>query len=497
MNYLNPILPGFHPDPSICRVGNDYYLTTSTFEWFPGLPIYHSRDLVCWRLLGHALDRPSQLPLAGAAPSKGLWAPTLRWHQGTFYLVCTNTSMGGTGNFLVSATDPAGPWSEPVPLDIEGIDPSLLFDDDGKVYLTTSENRQAAVNPATGQLLTPVQKIWSGTDGGYMEAPHLFKRDGRYYLLVAEGGTGRGHMVTVGRASSPWGPFEPCPYNPILTHRHRGGTNIQCTGHADFVDDPHGNTWAVFLGIRTTAGMFPRYHTLGRETFLASVTWTQDDWPLINGGEEIRLEMASDLLPPAHHWEDEDVPGGLRGFRPGVDAVFLRNPDMSRFSLTERPGWLLLRGSSISLDEIASPAAIFRRLTKHSGSLVVEVESCPEEGEEVGLTLYANPQHHLDLFLTVRDGRACVALRARVCELAPVQALVAVAPGPVDLLVEIHPDRFIFSVHTGGRTEPLGHLSSKLISSEVASGFTGGMLGLYVRGSAERLNAFFRIRSSQ
>ena len=223
MKIGNPIIPGFYPDPSICRVGRDYYLVTSSFEYFPGVPIFHSRDLVHWRQIGHCLTRPSQLPLHEAKASKGIYAPTLRHHAGRFYMVTTNTSHGG--NFWVTAEDPAGEWSEPVWLDQPGIDPSLLFDD-GKVYLTSSGNAQCQIDPATGKRLGDLRRTWAGTGGGFLEAPHLYKIRGRYYLVTAEGGTGRGHMVTIARADNPWGPFENCPHNPILSNR--GSTVIPC-----------------------------------------------------------------------------------------------------------------------------------------------------------------------------------------------------------------------------------------------------------------------------
>ena len=485
MRYRNPILPGFYPDPSICRVGEDFYLVTSSFEYFPGVPIFHSRDLVNWRQIGHCLTRRSQLPLEDCRPSKGIWAPTLRCNKGIFYMATTNTAPGGIGNFMVTATDPAGPWSDPVPLAIDGIDPSLFFDDDGRVYLTTSENRQAEIDPATGALLGPVRKVWeNGTDGGYMEAPHLFKHAGWYYLIVAEGGTGRGHMSTIARSRDPWGSFEPCPYNPILTHRHRGATPLQSTGHADFVTDSQGNTWAVFLGIRTTPGMFPRYHTLGREAFLAPVTWTVDDWPLVNGGREIAFEMECGL--PAHPWPQPPSRDEFDAAELRFDWVHLRNPECANYSLTARPGWLRLLGSPVSLDEIASPTAIFRRQTAHCFEAAALLEFEPRgEKEEAGMTLLANNAHHYDLFITRRNERRVVELRLRVCEIAAIQASIEIANGPVTLKITGEPASYRFAFETGGETIPLGHAASKLLSTEVASGFTGVMIGLYAAGAGQ------------
>jgi xylan 1,4-beta-xylosidase len=259
--YRNPVLPGFHPDPSMCRVGRDFYLVVSSFEYFPGAPIFHSRDLVQWRQVGHCLNRPSQLPLAGVAASGGIWAPTLRYHGGVFYMTTTNVSSGG--NFIVTAAAPEGPWSDPIPVGQPGIDPSLFFDEDGSVIYSTSSDGalQSRIDVASGKLLSEPKVVWRGTGGQYPEGPHLYLRDGWYYLLLSEGGTEYGHMVTMARAKSPWGPFESCPRNPLLTHRSQKSP-IQAVGHADLVTTDGGAWFAVFLGARPN-GYPPCYH-LGR-----------------------------------------------------------------------------------------------------------------------------------------------------------------------------------------------------------------------------------------
>jgi alpha-N-arabinofuranosidase len=221
--YRNPVIPGFYPDPSVCRVGGDYYLVTSSCEYFPGIPIFHSRDLVHWRQIGHCLTRLSQLPLEGAECSGGIWAPTIRWHEGTFYVASTNMRAGG--NFYVTATDPAGEWSDLIPVRMDGIDPSLTFDE-GRAYFCTNQSAadgtpgisQAEIDIATGELLSPVRFLWAGTGGRAPEAPHLYRIGDWYYLMIAEGGTQFTHMVTVARSKSLWGPFEGCPRNPVLTN---------------------------------------------------------------------------------------------------------------------------------------------------------------------------------------------------------------------------------------------------------------------------------------
>ncbi len=349
--YRNPVLSGVFPDPSVVRVGEWFYLVNSSFEMFPGVPIHRSRDLVHWESLGYVLTRDSQLPLAAAGPSGGIFAPTIRHHAGTYYMITTNVSHGGT--FFVTAKDPAGPWSEPSWITGPGgIDPSLFFDDDGKVYLTSTGSApgiyQAQIDVTSGKQLTPPRVVWKGTGGRYPEGPHLYKIAGRYYLMISEGGTEYGHMVTISRAASPWGPFEACPRNPILTHRDTPLSQpIQATGHADLVEDAEGNWWMVFLGIRPQGGYY--WHHLGRETFLAPVRWDAQGWPVVNEGKPIALDMHVRGLPeqaapavPAR--DDFDSPLGTAW-------NFLRNPVRASYSTAERRGWLTLHGTAVPLDQ--------------------------------------------------------------------------------------------------------------------------------------------------
>ncbi|HLS72415.1 MAG TPA: glycoside hydrolase family 43 protein, partial [Actinomycetaceae bacterium] len=290
----NPVLPGCYPDPSICRVGEDFYLVTSTFEYFPGLPVFHSRDLVSWEQLGHVVDRADQLNFDGIASSGGLYAPTIRHHDGTFWVVCTlvdqqDESRGG--NFLMTATDPAGPWSDPVWLDAEGIDPSIFFDDDGRAWLHGTRRAREPqwhdqtevwvreLDLAQRELVGLEHVVWSGAlrDAVWSEAPHLYKVAGTYYLVTAEGGTEFHHAVSVARANTVTGPYTGNPANPVLTHRHLGrGADIVGVGHADLVEDGDGRWWAVLLGMRTYGGY---HYNLGRETFLVPVTW-EHGWPV-------------------------------------------------------------------------------------------------------------------------------------------------------------------------------------------------------------------------
>lgn len=286
----NPVIPGFYSDPSVCRVNDDYYLISSTFEYFPGVPVFHSKDLVNWEQIGHCLDRKEQFP-------NGLliFAPTIRYDNGIFYMLSTN--LMGQGNFYVTATNPSGPWSNPIYFKAKGIDPDLFFDDDGKSYVITSTFELFQINLKTGTLLSEGRKIWNGTGGKYLEGPHIYKKDGLYYLMAAEDGTEQGHSETIARSQSIWGPYIDNPSNPILTHDNRTGQGypIQGVGHADMVQAHDNSWWMVFHGYRTVTNGF--HHILGRETCLAPVVWQDNSWPVVNGNGTVSIAMTHSTLP--------------------------------------------------------------------------------------------------------------------------------------------------------------------------------------------------------
>ncbi|MGE5549543.1 MAG: glycoside hydrolase family 43 protein [Bacteroidota bacterium] len=488
LTYINPVIPGFHPDPTICRVGRDYYLATSSFSYFPGVPVFHSRDLVHWRLLGHALTRRSQLDLTGADCSGGIWAPTLRCHGGRFYLVTTNMSHGG--NFFVTAEDPAGEWSDPLWVDEGGFDPSLFFDDDGAVYYTRREGDtivQAEIDPATGKLLAGPRVIARGLCSPDIEGPHLYKIGGLYYLLAAEGGSRFGHSETVQRGTSPWGPFTPCPHNPILTHRHLSGCHIRATGHGDLVATPDGRWWMVFHATRHS--YYDALSHLGRETFLAPVTWTEDGWPVVNGGQPIATAMEGDL-PPPHPWPAEPAREDFdRGVPPSW--VHLRNPRPANYSLTARPGWLRLHGSPAALNDLDSPAFLGRRQEHLNCRAAARLDFQPAaEGEEAGLTVYLDRRHHYEAALIGRAGERRLIVRRTVDDLAAETACVPVEQGPVTLAVETDPHTYRFAYcPDGGEPRSLAEGQAKLLGTELASSWTGVMLGLYATGNGRPSSA--------
>lgn len=484
MNYRNPILSGFYPDPSLCRVGENYYLVTSSFEYFPGVPIFRSRDLVHWEQIGHCLTRPSQLPLGGKRASEGIYAPTIRYHEGRFYMI--TTLIPEVRNFFIYTDDPAGEWSDPVLVDQPGIDPSLMFDNDGKVYCTSQGPGgliQSQIDIRDGRRVTLWQPIWSGSGQISPEGPHLYHIGEKYYLFVAEGGTQYGHMETVARSDTPWGPFEPCPHNPILHHFNaRGGGNpIQGTGHADLFQAVDGFWWVVFLGFRPVGG---RYHHLGRETFLAPVEWV-DGWPVVNRNGTVAPVMdvvgpAPAPLPPESTRDDFDEPQ-LR-----LCWNFIRNPNPDSWSLKARPGWLRLNATKIGLDDpTGAPAFVGRRQRHFQCRTATRLEFSPrDEGDEAGLTVLMNDRHHYEIALARRGDRRIVLLRRRIGDLQVVVNEAPVASGPIILKVVADEQqyRFLYGVQMDEMRE-LGRGSCRYLSSEVAGGWTGVYLGMYAVAS--------------
>ncbi|GAB2879890.1 glycoside hydrolase family 43 protein [Streptomyces mayteni] len=497
--YQNPVIGGFHPDPSVVRVGEDYYLACSSFEYFPGVPLFHSRDLVHWRQLGNVLDRPSQLRLPPGTPaSAGIYAPTLRHHEGRFWLITTVVGAGGT--FLVHAERPEGPWSDPVWIDLPGIDPDLAWDEDGSCWCAFSDGgiRVARIDPRSGAVLEGPRPLWSGTGLKYPEAPHLYRIDDWWYLLLAEGGTERGHAVSIARGRSPRGPFEPAPANPILTH---GATDrpIQSTGHADLVSAADGTWWLVLLATRPH-GYTPNFHVLGRETFLTPVRWA-DGWPAVGPVEE-RHPAPAAWHPPAPEpvRDDFDTPAlAPRWVSPR------ERPD-GAWSLTARPGWLRLTATGSALDR-ARHTLVGRR--QQHPDCRVRVRMDPGSAT-AGLVVRLDEAHHYAL--EVAEGEARVV--ARVGPLSQCVARRPVPPGPLTLLLDIRtrdvlppsvtgawqaageplgvratgPDTLGFSVLPADAETPvpLAELDGRYLSTEVATGFTGRVIGMYAtHGSAD------------
>lgn len=364
---VNPIIPGFAPDPSCIRVGNTYYLVNSTFNWFPGLPIYTSTDLVSWKHIGNAINRPSQgISFAHSRtrinpPSQwdehmtmtgGLYAPTIRHRDGTFYVVCTNIihDFDGPGkdkrqNFIVTSTDiESDSWSDPIFFDLDGIDTCIFWDVDGRSYIHGTAIQLFEIDLQTGKKLSEQKTLWSGTGGVYPEGPHLIHKDGWYYLLISEGGCFEDHAITGARSRSLWGPYEAYEHNPLLTAR---GTDeyVRNIGHSDLFQDAAGNWWAVALGIRKEPQK-GRY-LMGRETFLTPVSWSVGEWPHIS-----QIKIAP-VLDADHVLPTTTSPPTLTA-APGVDLLYLRDPDLSKYRITNTTATGHGRKHTISLT--ASPA---------------------------------------------------------------------------------------------------------------------------------------------
>jgi len=491
--FQNPILPGFHPDPSLCRVGGDFYLVTSSFEYFPGVPIFHSRDLVHWRQLGHVLTRKSQLDLVNAPASCGIFAPTLRYHNGRFYMVTTN--VGGGGNFFVTARRPEGPWSDPIRVDPEGIDPSLLFDEDRAYFTHCGKGKdfahphikQAEIDITTGKYKTKKRAIWKGTGGMWAEGPHLYKFGEWYTLVIAEGGTSYDHSIVVARSKKPFGPFVGCPHNPILTHRDRPKLPIQALGHTDFVELESGEYWAVMLGIRPKFGKF---HHLGRETFLCPVHFDSKGWPVITGGT-LQPSYPCPALPP-HPFAPAPKRDDFDALSLRCEWQFIRNPVERDWSLKTRPGFLRLLGSAATLDDVTAQSAVVRRQQHFNCVCRAKLDFDPKlEHEEAGITVRAREGFHYDLALRHAEGERRLELFSTLEGKRRSIASLKAARGPVQLEVEADARNYTFTVVIRGRRHTLGRLPTRALSCESISKrgpmhFTGVMLGPYATGHGTR-----------
>lgn len=468
-----PVIPGFHPDPSVCRVNDTYYLVTSSFEYAPGVPLFQSSDLRSWTLIGNVLNRHSQLDVSATTPSGGVFAPTLRHHDGRFWMITTNWSDNG-GQLLVSSADGEGLWSDATRIpDATGIDPDLAWDEDGTCYMTyagfdvngTQGIVQSVIDPESGRRLTDSHLVWTGTGMHFPEGPHLYRVGDLWYLMIAEGGTERGHCITIARSSTPSGPFESCPDNPLLTHRSTG-LPVQNTGHGDLVQRRNGSWAIVFHGVRVRGGS-PQWHVLGRETFAREVVW-RDGWPIL----------------------DRDIAPGT----PADVAVTerLAGPDLPR-------SWVAAHGF---LADVAAPEAGGWRLRADSAAdgvfvgrrqehLYVRARAALAVDGVGGLTVRIDPHHALTVEQADGVVRAVVNLgpvrhvlgQASVTEEHELELRIVPAPG-VMFSPQTGPDVVRAVVTVDGEDNVLGQIDGRYLSTEVAGGMTGRMLGVScLRGS--------------
>lgn len=484
--FKNPVIEGFAPDPSVCAVGDDYYLVTSTFAYFPGVPIYHSKDLVNWKQIGNVLEREEQLPLTGADHSGGIFAPCLRYHNGTFYMITTNVTNGG--NFVVTAKDPAGPWSNPYYIDnAPGIDPSLFFDDDGKCYyIGTRPNPEGvkyngdwevwlqAFDLDTMQLSGVSTKLWKGAlhTAIWPEAPHLYKKDGYYYLLIAEGGTGYNHACTVARSENVDGPYIGNKNNPILTHRHLGKDfPVHNVGHGDFVETPDGKWYMTMLASR----LFDGYSNLGRETFLAEVVF-EDGWPVVNPGVGRLLEEQVHKLPlvpveTSTHFTFESI-------RP--EFMFLRNPVMTNYNFNASNGSLRLTPTAETIKDLASPTYISVKQQAMDYQLSTRLHLALASRSEAGLVILQNERYSIRLVVVVEENQTTVQMLSLIDGEETILNSVPIKSTDVTLEIQGTGQRVKGLCRINDETIVVAEdVDSHYLSTEVAGGFVGCTLGVY------------------
>ncbi len=478
VTYKNPIIPGFYSDPSVCRVGEDYYLITSTFEYFPGVPVFHSKDLVNWEQIGHCIHRKEQIPASGL----NIFAATIRHHDGKFYMITTNVNKG---NFYVTATNPAGPWSDPIWIDVAGIDPDLFFDE-GKAYVISNSFELTEIDLETGKLVGEKRKVWNGTGGRYPEGPHFYKKDGYYYLMASEGGTEEAHSVTIARSHNIWGPYTENPANPILAHANAAGQNkvLHGVGHADIVQAHDNSWWMVFHGYRDIVG-YPVHHTLGRETCLAPVSWPKNGWPVINGNGTVDANMTSPTLPLQPFSKKESKTEFKSEL--GLEWNYIQAPNEGDFKLDSKKGVLQLKGSSATISKSYNPATfVGRRLTDINFTATTRLEFDPKnENEEAGLILLNNGSH-FDIMVSTKGGQRYLVVKLMFGPTIYRSEEIPLEPGYVDLKIKGEKADLTFMYSQNGEAfKEVEIANARFLSTETVGWFTGVYVGLYATGNGK------------
>lgn len=488
MKYQNPIIRGFNPDPSICRVGNDYYLVTSTFEYFPGIPVYHSVDLVNWTQIGNCIERPTQLPLDSANSSGGIWAPTIRYNEGIFYVTAT---YDGKGNFIVSSKNPAHGWSDAVWTEFEGIDPSIFLED-GKMYYCANDIGARAkfygsegvsvaeISPETGKVISKIKRIWNGAGGGWLEAPHIYHIGKYYYIIAAEGGTGIGHHEIAARSKSLYGPYENCPENPILTNRNDTSKQISCSGHADLIDDKNGNWWLVHLGTRDIQGM----SHLGRETFLVPVIW-QNDWFFAADEKKSRISCEAPILKEQsiiNKWTADFTSGNL-----DKEWLWRRIPYMNSYKLSN--GALIIKPSKTKLkDSFGSPSFMAVRPLDIEYSVFAEFEFEPVyNGDTAGIVLYLCENYYYRLCKTRENDEDYIILEKQLADMNVITYRSRIENGSLRIKVILKRGQYsFFYALDGSEYINAGNAEAKFLSTNIAGKcFTGTLAGVFAECNDE------------
>jgi xylan 1,4-beta-xylosidase len=535
--YRNPVLAGFYPDPSITRVGDTFYLVNSTFTYFPGIPVFASRDLVHWHQIGNVIDRPRELNFDGKDVSRGIFAPTIRYHNGLFYLITTAVDSGGNAVFV--AKNPAGPWSDPflLPELQGGIDPSLFFDDNGKAYVVNNglpeggskyEGHRAIwiqeFDLATRKLVGPRKVL---VNGGvdiskkpiWIEGPHLYRHDGWYILMCAEGGTSTQHSEVVFRSKSPWGPFKPYAGNPILTQRDLPPDRpdpVINAGHADLVEAPDGSWWAVFLASRSYEGV---HYNTGRETFMLPVTW-HDGWPVIlPKGTPIPYVAPAPKFASTAGTTPARPADGATAAAPSAPAtastpaasplatpipttgnfalldefnslnqqwLYVRTPVANWADLTQRPGWLTIHALHVGLDSLQNMSFLARRQQHQTYDASTELDAAAYPTQvSAGLAAFQNQNYWFFLGVRRHNGNLEVFLEKRAGQQTETVATTPL-PGSVERIklkisARVRDYSFYFDPGPTGWKPLKEHEDGSTLSTDVAGGFVGAMVGPYAR----------------
>lgn len=505
----NPILSGFYPDPSICAVNDDYYLVNSSFAYFPGLPVMHSKDLAHWEQIGNVLDRPSQLPLEDAGVSQGLFAPTIRYNDGVFYVICTNVSHGG--NFVVTAENPEGPWSEPHYIEgADGIDPSLFFDDDGKCYyIGTHPNIEGCrydgdyfiyiqeFDVKEFKLVGKRVEAWNGAlrEVHWPEGPHLYKINDWYYIIHAEAGTGPEHAISVARSKDVFGPYEGCKRNPIFTHRHLGKKYpVQYVGHGDLFMAANGEYYMVMLGVRPTRG----FTTMGRETFLAKVIF-EEEWPVVNPGigllsEELNISLDewTPTLPETTFPNVSKHYDFTKAQNIGPEFMSLRMPLNDSIKFSEEG--LCLKCGTDNLSGKGVPSYLCLR--QDSKSFEISTELYTDNlmlGTRAGLCLYQSNGFHVRFEVSENRGRV-VMVRAGKEELIASDHLNA---SPAKLMMKVAGTKLaVYTLTDRGMKPFVRDLDISSLSTEVAGGFVGCTVGIFATDGDDREEPVYAVFKS-
>ncbi|TXE11763.1 glycoside hydrolase family 43 protein [Seonamhaeicola algicola] len=503
--FKNPILSGFYPDPSICRVDDTYYMVNSSFEWYPGLPIHKSKDLVNWQKIGYGLHRSDQIVYEdGLRNSNGIFAPSIRYNNGTFYII--TTMVGQKGNFIITAKNPEGPWSDPMWIDnAPGIDPSLFWDDDGRCYYTGAgivDGTQKEwpgkngiwmqeIDPDKGVLLGEKKQLTYGhaSNARWAEGPHLYKIDGEYLLLIGEGGTGEYHAVTVFNSKSLWGPYIPNHSNPVMTHRHLGKTHfIGQTGHADLVQTQNGDWWSVMLAKRRVDGFI----TLARETFLAKVEMTQQEsgiTPIYNPGKGL-LQAVQERpnLPwtpvPEIPEKDDFNKNNL-----ALEWNFLRSPKYEWYKIINGDLELQLRPETVS--ELVNPSFIAQRTRHHnyiaSTKLVFKTN---KENEKAGLVIYRRHGNHFQLLKTKNEIILLKTLQKDNKGDFQSEKIASVAYTKKEVIFKVDVNSINAQFYYGENENSLkviGNIQDyTVISDDVAQRFNGVYIGMYATSEGNK-----------